>query len=112
MKAKEYDWFVECLDVFTKNRVCEHFDIGQNPDRLLEKATVTMSDGKKRKANLIQLSLDQKNILLDSLKKHPFQCSLFCRLGKGQIRWVPKKYAKGTPVFSENFEGVSFDRVP
>jgi hypothetical protein len=100
-----YRWFVHCLDKFTNDRVCDSFGIHPDSmttsDRVFIGQEVVYSEGRKRKVNLIELSSDQKNILLKSAKEHQFQFELFSQEGKGQIRFCPKKFAAGKPMYDD-----------
>jgi hypothetical protein len=110
VKKKKYRWFVRCLDGFTNRRVCEHFDISSDgTDKLLHQRLVVYSDGSRRKVDLIRITTDQKNILLQASKNNQYQFELYVQQGKGQIHFCPKKFAVGTALFLQVFEGVSMN---
>jgi hypothetical protein len=108
--AKEYRWFLHPLDKLTNEIFCKQFDVSDvnSSDRLKNPVEVVMSDGKKRHINLIEVSQDQKNIAINAGKKSDLQFEIFVQVGGGQIRFCPKKYIEGTPVFEREFEGVSY----
>jgi hypothetical protein len=112
MVPPKYTWYVEPLDKATNEAISRQLnlscDTDQTSDRVQFGAIVIDSLGKKHKADLIQISTDQKNILLDAAKTKPLQFTLYVKRGGGQIRFCPRKYVEGTPVFEKVFEDVSF----
>ena len=111
-KDNKYKWFAQPLDEFTNRRICEHFNTGQNIDCIINGVEVVLPENKKDKVDLIQLSLDQKNILIKTYFRNPdYKFKLFVKKGKGQIRFVSKTWVAGKPVFAEIDKGVSFDKV-
>lgn len=113
MSEREYTWFVRPLDKHSSHRFCEHFDIEPDSEqcskRVKIQVPVRLSDGKQIRANLIEVTEDQKNIALELGEIAQVQFQLFVQEGKGQIRFCPKKYARGKPVFAHEHEGVSYD---